>query len=433
MQALKRFLYSPYYLALISLSTLLIWTFQLEQTLAVVLLIIMFLQFAFLEDTIPTVAIFLNAMFMIGNGYQNWTMETIPLYVYLTPFAVILGIVVHFIRYQTRFFQGKMLVGIVIMFAAVLLSTFNAAFVNLNYFFYLIVGMLYGLVYFVYVGSFKGNHSKYLMTMFLFMGLVVSFEIVIYYLRVPDITAAIANKEIHLGWGVSNYVATYLIMFIPASFYFAKKSKVPELWVLLIVFQMAALAFTLSRAGLIAFLIILPMLLVYLLVDKKWTRTVLNTIVLVGFGYVIYLLAEEYFILLWERFLDRGLDDTGRIEIWIQGWEMFLQYPLFGGGIFAKYDTVYRMYHNTFLHVLATMGIIGFIGLLHQLYTQFRVVLTKWTPDRMIFVIAMLGAHAHGMVDNIYLMPQFMIILMVIVAVYESANKEVLQGMEQVK
>ncbi|MDP2425318.1 MAG: hypothetical protein Q8M70_03015, partial [bacterium] len=63
------------------------------------------------------------------------------------------------------------------------------------------------------------------------------------------------------------------------------------------------------------------------------------------------------------------------------------------------------------------------IGLLHQLYTQFAVVIKRWSKDRIIFVIAMLGAHAHGMVDNIYIMPQFMVILMVIVAVFENANK----------
>ncbi|MDZ4196141.1 MAG: O-antigen ligase family protein [Candidatus Izemoplasmatales bacterium] len=423
MQALKRFFYSTPYLILVSALTLAIWTFQLEEILAPVLLGTMFLQFILLKDTIPTAAIFLNALFMIGNGYQNWTMETIPLYIYMTPVAILLGIILHLIRFKPRFFQGKMTVGILIMFFAVVMSTFNAAFLNLNYFFYMLVGTLYALVYFVYVGSFEGNHRKYLMTMFLLMGIVVSVEVFIYYLRVDDVLFAIENKLIHLGWGVSNYVATYLIMFIPASFYFAKTSKYYPPWVLLIVFQIVALAFTASRAGMIAFLLILPFLLVFLLYDKVWTKTVINLLLLVAFGYGIYFLNQVAFETLYLRLIDRGLDDTGRVEIWIQAWEMFLKHPLFGGGIFAKYDTVYRMYHNTVLHVMASMGIVGTIGLLHQLYTQFAVVIKRWSKDRIIFVIAMLGAHAHGMVDNIYIMPQFMVILMVIVAVFENANK----------
>lgn len=433
MQTFKRFFYSPIYLALVSFLTLIIWTFQLEQFLAVVMLLVLFLQFAFLEDAMPTVAIIFNALFMIGNGYQNWTMETIPLYIYLTPFALILGIVVHYIRFQTKFFQGKMMIGILIMFAAALLSTINAEFVNLNYVFYLVVGMMYGLIYFIYVGSFKQDHRQYLLTMFLFMGLVVSAEVLIYYLRVDDIALAITNKTIHLGWGVSNYVATYLIMFIPVSFYFAKKSKLFFLWILLIAFQMSALAFTLSRAGIIAFLLILPLLLLYLLYEKKIWKTVVNFSLLVGFMAGIYFLNQTYFNLFWERMMDRGLDDTGRIEIWEASIEMFLRYPLFGGGVFAKYDTMYRMYHNTFLHVLATMGILGFMGLIHQLYTQFRVLLHRFSYDRIILVIAMLGVHAHGMVDNIYLMPQFMIILVVIVAVYERANLSPNPQFEQVR
>ena len=107
MQALKRFFYSTPYLILVSALTLAIWTFQLEEILAPVLLGTMFLQFIFLKDTIPTAAIFLNALFMIGNGYQNWTMETIPLYIYMTPVAILLGIILHLIRFKPRFFPGK--------------------------------------------------------------------------------------------------------------------------------------------------------------------------------------------------------------------------------------------------------------------------------------------------------------------------------------
>ncbi|MCK7484232.1 MAG: hypothetical protein MZU97_00810 [Bacillus subtilis] len=107
--------------------------------------------------------------------------------------------------------------------------------------------------------------------------------------------------------------------------------------------------------------------------------------------------------------------------------QMVRRFPLFGGGIFARYDTAYRMYHNTFLHVMATLGAVGLIGLLHQLYVQFIVLLRNLDRRRIIFIIALLGAHAHGMVDNIYLMPQFMIIIMIIVANFENANKQLLQ------
>ena len=180
---LKSFFYSTPYLMLLSVYTIIVWSLKIESIGLPILLVVLFLQFLFLEDTIPTIAILFNALFIIGDGYNNWTMETIPLYIYLAPIAIFVGMIGHLIKFKQKLFQGKLLVGIAIMFFAVIGSTFNAAFLNLNYFFYLLVGTLYGFVYFVYVGSIKSDHVKYLMTLFLLTVIVISLEILIYYIR----------------------------------------------------------------------------------------------------------------------------------------------------------------------------------------------------------------------------------------------------------
>jgi O-antigen ligase len=426
MTIIKKFFYTKAYLVMLALFTLYVWTTKSEAIFAPIALGLMFLQFLFLKDTIPTAAILLNALFMIGSGYDTWTMATIPLYVYLAPVAVIVGMVAHVIIYKQRLFQGKMLPGILIMVVALIGSSFNAAFVNFNYLFYGVVALFYAFVYFVYVGSFTGKHSDYLMTLFFLLGLVISLEILVYYLRVEDIMLELERGTIHLGWGVSNYVATYLVMFIPATFYYAKKSKYGIFLILVAMLQIVSLLFTSSKAGLISFAIILPMLIIYQLWDHKWYKTLLNLAVLAGSIALVYGPLSEFINTMVTRLWGEGLDDAGRIGIWLEGVAMFRRYPMFGGGIFARFDTAYRMYHNTFLHVMATLGIVGLIGLLHQLYMQFIVLLRNLDRQRIIFIIALLGAHAHGMVDNIYLMPQFMVIIMIIVANFENANKQLL-------
>ncbi|MCK7484231.1 MAG: hypothetical protein MZU97_00805 [Bacillus subtilis] len=233
---------------ILALFTLYVWTTKSEAIFAPIALGLMFLQFLFLKDTIPTAAILLNALFMIGSGYDTWTMATIPTYVYLAPVAIIVGMAAHVIIYKQKFFQGKMLPGILIMALALIGASFNAAFVDFNYFFYILVGFLYAFVYFVYVGSFSGKHSDYLMTLFCLLGLVISLEIMIYYLRVEDIMAELELGTIHLGWGVSNYVATYLVMFIPATFYYAKKSKYGIFLILVAMLQIVSLLFTVIQS-----------------------------------------------------------------------------------------------------------------------------------------------------------------------------------------
>jgi O-antigen ligase len=423
MRTIERILNTKWYLLALAVLTLVVWTTKTEATVLPYLLGLLLLQLILFKDAMPTTAILLNALFMIGNGYDNWTMETIPLYVYLAPVVIILGMTIHTIRFKQKFFQGKLLPGILIMLAGMILSTTNAAFVNINYVFYGVVALFYAFVYFVYVGSFEGDHSEYLITLFFLLGLVIAAEVFVYYSRVEDVQEFLRTGTIHLGWGVSNYVATYLVMFIPATFYFIKKSKYGVFLVFVALFQIVALLFTSSKAGTISFLITLPMLIAFLLVDRKWQKTLFNFLFLAGAVALVYAPLRAFVDTMALRLWGEGLDPAGRIEIWVEGWEMFRRHPLFGGGIFARFDTAYRMYHNTFLHVAATMGILGLIGLFHQLWIQFTVLWKKLDRKALVFTIGLLGAHAHGMVDNIYLMPQFMIVIVIVVAVYESKNK----------
>ena len=75
---------------------------------------------------------------------------------------------------------------------------------------------------------------------------MISIQILIYYLRVDDIILAIESKSIDLGWGISNFIATYLIMFIASMTYFVKKYKLHLFWIILFLFEIAMLLLTLE-------------------------------------------------------------------------------------------------------------------------------------------------------------------------------------------
>ncbi len=418
-----RFFYSLPYLLLASVATLCFWYFGLEAYGIPIFLVLMFLIFALMQDVMPSIPLFMNALFMVSK--TDWAIDAIPLYIYLVPVIIIAGIVVHVLRFRTKLFKGGMLVGIVMMFLAMILSSFNAPVVNLNYSFYAAIGLSYAFVYFFYTNSLSGDHREYLIRMFFILGVLISVQTLIYYLRVEDVILALENKTFNLGWGLSNYVATYLIMFIPATFYYAKKTKMNTFFVIVGVFEIVMLIFTLSRGGMIAFAGVLVLLLVYLLKSKGWKYSLINLGLAALIGYAIVMINLEMFTAIYERLRELMLSDTGRIEIWKDALAKYLEHPLFGGGIFARTADVndYRMYHNTVLHVMATFGTVGLISLLIQIWQMFRIVLKTLDAKTVILAISLVGAHAHGLVDNIYFMPQFMILLFLIIATCENANK----------
>jgi O-antigen ligase len=185
------------------------------------------------------------------------------------------------------------------------------------------------------------------------------------------------------------------------------------------------LLFTASRGGIIAFAGTFVLCAAYLMFQKKGWRDGLYFLGAFAILAVVAWIGKDFFLTLYTRLASLLLDDTGRIPIWLEAIDKFKQHPLFGNGLFARLDEfgVYRMFHNTVLHTLATLGLVGLAGLAMQVFVQFKWVLRRRTPEAIFLAIALLGAHMHGMVDNIYYMPQFMIVIVIIVAVCENAYK----------
>jgi len=422
LKKIEQFTYSTPYLLLASLAAVVFWTLHLENIGIPIILGLMFLQFVLFRDATPSAPLLFAGLFMYSQTPESF--NDIPLFLYLTPVTIIVGMIVHIIRFKTHFWHGKMLWGILIMVLAMFLSMINAEELSVNYFFYAVVGLLYALIYLFYRNSIESDHIAYLLKAMVLMGIVVSVEVMIFYLRVDDVALALQTKAIKLGWGISNYIATYLVMFIPTTIYFAKQAKHNIFWIALSLFEIIMLLFTASRGGILAFAVISLPLLIYLLKSKQWKRTLLNFVLSVGAITFIVLLKLDLFTALFFRFRNLMLDDSGRFEIYREAIAVFAEYPLFGGGLFARIDgnEVYHMYHNTFLHTLATLGLVGLVGLLWQLWVQITVVFRQMKQTTFILGISLLGAHIHGMVDNIYFMPQFMVLMLIIVSIVEKSN-----------
>jgi O-antigen ligase len=343
--------------------------------------------------------------------------------------VLIIGFLIHIIRFRPKLFTGKLFYPLLLLLAAMLLSMINAEFIDINYLFYCLIGVFYLLIYFFFKGSAKGDNLQFLIKLFVISGILVSLQVLIFYLRVDDVVLALETKNLDLGWGISNFVATYLIIFISATFYFIKKYKLHIFWVLVAAFEIIMLVYTLSRGGIFAFIITFVLLMYYLFhgYDHKFSMAVNVTI---GFVVVVItiLIAREYFAAVWHRLSDGFFVDNGRFDLWIQAWDKFKSHPIFGAGLFARVtDSYFGFYHNTFIHTIATLGLVGLASIIWQIKEVVKMFINKWTVEKSILLIALIGANIHGMVDKVYYIPQFMIIFFIIIAAVENYNELALE------
>jgi len=421
---LGKFPYSTIYLILLSAGAFIVWQYHLEDIGIPIYLGLLFFVYLFSKDTMMSIPILFNAFFMFGKGVPSF--DSIPWYLFAVPIVLIGGMIIHSIIYKVKLWRGKMLVGILLMVAAMILSSLNAVEVTMYYYFYASIGILYAIFYLFYRNTFFKDHTAYLLKMMFVLGILVSAEVISFYFGVDDIVYAIEHRTIFLGWGLSNYIATYLIMFSAISFYFAKTKKFTFFYLLVALVEGILTIFTGSRGGMFAYLLLLPILLILLFVkSKKKYITFLNLVLITDIVLIVSIIHMDIVQSLFDRFLNIGFDDNGRYAIWQNGYNIFISHPLFGGGLFARTDTTmdYGMFHNTFLQTAATLGSIGLVALVIQLWQQITIPLKGWTNESIFLVAALLGAHAHGMIDNVYYMPQFMLIMLVIVAVTEIRNE----------
>jgi O-antigen ligase len=209
-------------------------------------------------------------------------------------------------------------------------------------------------------------------------------------------------------------------------FYYLKNKKHKFIYLFMIVFEIAMLFFTTSRGGFLTFAITSIFLVFYLLYKNKNTKIVILSLVsLIALFSIIILLNLDYSIAIFHRLFDNFFYDNNRFTLWKTGWESFTAHPIFGSGIiYIIWNNYFKLYHNTFLHTLATLGIFGFLALIWQFILIIKIFIKNINKESIILAILLIAANIHGMIDNGYYMPQFMIIFFIIISAVENSSIE---------
>ena len=184
----------------------------------------------------------------------------------------------------------------------------------------------------------------------------------------------IVKESIVTGWGIWNTMGCYLSMLLPIHFYLASfVKKYGFIFYGTGLISYLAIVLSLSRSSLLAGTFVMGISIILCCFsgeNKKVNRIISISLAIVGIVGII---------LLWDKianilgdYISRGLDDNGRFEIYITGWNKFLSHPIFGCGFYnSHYINEIGLpfgYHNTIVQMIASCGIIGLVAYLFHRY-----------------------------------------------------------------
>ena len=184
----------------------------------------------------------------------------------------------------------------------------------------------------------------------------------------------------------------------------------------------------------------LVIMFIYLAKDKKRLFVDFLTIFCIGIVLAITLGAELGLIDLLKGYFDDidFLDGSGRWNLFKKGWELFLEYPIFGAGSYtgAFYLVDYHVgtYHSYLIQTIATTGIVGLVSLVYFIYVVIKTSLIKDNYN-LLFLISFIYILIHGLVDNTIYNPVIMVFIAVTMPYLDKQyeNLEKLQVSDQMQ
>jgi len=207
----------------------------------------------------------------------------------------------------------------------------------------------------------------------------------------------------YMGYGYKLALPAFLGIFI--GFHYLRIK-----W--MIVFEVIAFLFLMMFANRSALLTAVTFICLYILISHSfsWTRVVKRAALFIALFIVAYLNIDDLMNVLFQYtseanfrnyaiqklnyFLTSGSADeaffSGRIQIWKQAIDMFLDQPVIGHGA-GKFQDVYGYYpHNMILDVLVTSGLCGLIVVVWFLFRSVNVLLRS-AGELRIFSLLLLA------------------------------------------
>ncbi len=465
---LERFIQSKYYLLSVSIFTFLVWFINIDSfgpnpyfdvleligisffILLISLLLVLFKQ------TIYTFPLIIHGIVMLSNQSMGMTTLNELWLIYMLLAILVVAFIYHFIHFKVTIHWGYLGSGLLIFGIAYLLSLigyfadgkpFEMSVIMIS-----LMGLIYFLLYIFYRSTNDQDFLSYLLKSLYYLSFVVILQtfvvLVIYFIDNQHLGSFMTILEegiderwgyvkdgfyvrLNVGWGLGNNIGGILAMLLPVHMYFLfKKNNLLKkiLYLSLMILSLVTIVLTTSRGaylGVAAFAVVFVVTFIkYANFDYRKYKNHL----FIGFG-ILLLIAIPVGIYMFDFFISFMSGNSflnGREIDWVDAWNFFLEHPIFGKSWYS--DTwdldSFRSYHNTILHTMATMGLVGLAALIFHHYQVIKLFISKWSFETLIVAGMLIITHVHGLVDNTYYAPIHMMPLLILFIGIENIGKE---------
>lgn len=264
------------------------------------------------------------------------------------------------------------------------------------------------LAYWFFTGAVNWNAAprNYFAFCGLTVGIVILFEILNIYLTSDVVQGGVIVTDpqksgIFTGWGNANNIGAMLAMMIPFAFALSRRPKNGWIFCVIGVIMAAGVFFTCSRGSILGalFAIGCSVILISRYTEAR-TSHLIATLSAVIIAVAIVLIFHTTFFSLFWGLVEKGFNPSSRDEIYVNGWNLFTEYPVFGGGFFPPANSgIYEWsnlesftsffpprWHSTLVQLIASCGAVGFVA-----YAFHRFQTVKFFIERINTEVIYIG------------------------------------------
>ncbi len=230
-------------------------------------------------------------------------------------------------------------------------------------------------------------------------------EMIVSGFKSGDIVAAIANKRLRVGIDEINAAATLLGFAIPLCFYLAIDNSKDYLYLIFAAILFGFIIISCSRGALLFSSVMSVVSLIYFFIKTKKKRKAAITVscfALISIAFCLVFFSEVTNVLSW--YLEKGLDDSGRISIYLECIEYFRNNPIFGIGYVTDHTIVFGtdllICHSTLIQVLTSTGFVGLGASIVYYIQRYKLLFAGKSLYNTFVLFALLSVELYGLIDT---------------------------------
>lgn len=283
---------------------------------------------------------------------------------------------------------------------------------------------LFGLYCLLYKCT-TNESKKTVLKSIVLLCIVIIAQMITYFFRTENLASALTYKAMSLGWAITNSVAVIFAMGIPLCFYLAREYKFQFGFMLLATIFYAFIFITHARSMMLVGSVIYFICLILSFVRLNKWQAAAHLVLVIGVG---LFLCINYFDKVFEQFINMGLDDNGRMELYTYYWAQFKENVWFGMGFFN--DTVFQedgmvRVHNTVLQILASTGIVGVVSFIPIYFQRYKSLFINMSWFKVFAIISYAAFAGYGLVDCAIISSYKLIIVYLLLFAVECDSDEI--------